>query len=83
MLYEADFADFLLFIPYILLEYGADYIADLAVIIHHLAEPHSPNNHRTSIEHPTRNRFEHAQPRPQPKHFQAFPRNKNESKGIA
>ena len=30
MLYEADFADFL-FIPYILLEYGADYIADLAV----------------------------------------------------
>ena len=31
MLYETDFADFLLYIPYILLEYGSDYIAGLTV----------------------------------------------------
>ena len=31
MLYETDFADFLLYIPYVLLEYGSDYIAGLAV----------------------------------------------------
>ena len=31
MLYETGFADFLFYIPYVLLEYGSDYIAGLAV----------------------------------------------------
>ena len=31
MLCETDFADLLLYIPYVLLEYGSDYIAGLAV----------------------------------------------------
>ena len=53
MLYEDDFADFLLFIPYILLEYGADYMADLAVYT--LQRSHI---RRTSIGHRSNTRLE-------------------------